>query len=252
MSFSAPESLVDLEPWPASVGTVFTEIRGHDSGCTSFGVKVDGERWFGKTAPRSERWQLDGAIRVHAVLHHPAVVPLVTDFEVTGGHAVVYAWVEGENLNDPNVPGASGTALERFRQLPDPDSSAAYDLLLGAHVAVEEAGLVAVDLYDGCVIHDPGLDRDEIHLVDLDLYTPPYRLDVDRQYGSTRLMPPEELARGSWVDHRASVFTLDRLAVHLRCGRTVAHAAVVERATRPAPGDRYPTVAAYSAAWRAC
>jgi hypothetical protein len=72
---------------------------------------------------------------------------------------------------------------------------------------------VAVDLYDGCLVYD--IDRRVLRLIDLDTYREgPYVLDVDRQFGSTSVMAPEEFVRGTTIDHRTTVYTLvgkDRL-----------------------------------------
>ncbi len=259
-----PDGAVDLEQWLAGVGQVFAEIRGHDSGCTSYGTTVDGTRWFFKAAYGVDRHQLWAAIRMHARLRHHAVVALAADFQVArDGHVLVYPWVDGDNLNDPYVAGSGpatdpGSALNRFRALPLAEVLAAYDTLLDAHVAVADAGLVAVDLYDGCLVYD--FEARRLHLVDLDLYRPPYTLELDRQYGSRRLMPPEELARGSRIDQRATVFTLARLARHLLCGpggdeqtfrAGPARLRESERATRRDPRERHHDVRSFVAAWRA-
>lgn len=263
MMLGVPDDAPDLEAWLSSAGHVFAEIRGHDSGCTSYGVRVGTDRWFVKAAFGTDRDQLDGALRVHAALRHPAVVPLVADFPVAGGgHAVVYPWVDGEILNDPFAPGALPyadpcSALNRFRALPLPRVLAAYDVVLDAHLAVRAAGLVAVDFYDGCLMHDfaTGATR----LVDLDLYAPPYVLDLERQYGSSRFMAPEEWCRGATVDARTTVFTLGRTGFQLLCEPGGDEAtfrgdarqrAVLDRATAPDPDDRFPDVAALVEAWR--
>ncbi|GAA2154918.1 serine/threonine protein kinase [Nocardioides koreensis] len=261
--FPVPDAPVRLEPWLASVGTVFAEIRGHDSGCTSYGVQVDGVRWFVKAAYGADRAQLAGARRVHAVLSHPAVVPLVAAFALADeGHAVVHPWVDGEILNDPFAPGAlphaaPSSALNRFRALPLAQVLAAYDVVLDAHLAVREAGLVAVDFYDGCLIHD--FDTGTTRLVDLDLYAPPYVLDVDRQFGSSRFMAPEEWRRGADVDARTTVFTLGRTGFQLLCGPGGDEATfrgddrrrhVLERATAHDPAERFADVDDLVAAWR--
>lgn len=261
--FPVPDGLPDLEAWLESVGEVFAEIRGHDSGCTSYGVRVDGVRWFVKAAYADDRAQLDNARRLHRFLRHPAIVPLVADFPVAGeGHAVVHPWVDGEVLNDPFAPGAlphahASSALNRFRALPLDRVLATYDVVLDAHLEVREAGLVAVDFYDGCLVHDfaTGATR----LVDLDLYSPPYVLDLDRQFGSGRFMAPEESRRGATVDARTTVFTLGRTGFQLLCDPGGDEAtfrgdarqrAVLERATAVEPGDRYADVADLVAAWR--
>jgi serine/threonine-protein kinase len=258
-----PDGPVELEPWLADVGTVFAEIRGHDSGCTSYGVAVGDSRWFVKAAYGDDRWQLFSAIDVHARLRHPSVVPLAAEFPIEGdGHALVYPWVDGESLNDPSVAGSQprtdpDSALTRFRALPLDDALAAFDDLLDAHVAAADAGLVAVDLYDGCLLYD--FDNHHLHLVDLDLYRPPYRLELDRQFGSSRLMAPEELRRGSLVDERATVFTLARLARHLLCDPGGDEATFragptrleeCDRATSTDPAGRHRDVRGFAVAWR--
>lgn len=253
MPFPTPDGPVDLEPWLDSVGNVFVVITGHDSGLTSYGVQVGDQQWFVKHAPPAMRFQTEGAVRVHAAVQHPAIIPLLAAFETTTGHAVVYPWLPGENLYDPFVPGTlprehEGSALARFRGLTDAQSLAAYDTLLDAHLAVTAAGLVAVDLYDGCLLYD--FDEHVLRLVDLDMYRPPYVLDVDRQYGSGRLSPAEEYRRGSEIGEPTTVYTLARLALDLGCVRHTPLIDVVVRATRAMPRGRHQTVAEYVAAWR--
>ena len=78
--------------------------------------------------------------------------------------------------------------------------------MLDSHVAVANAGFVAVDFYDGSIIYD--FENQQVHLCDLDSYRRgPYRLDRDRQYGSTRFMAPEEFERGATVDERTDLLT---------------------------------------------
>ena len=124
---------------------------------------------------------------------------------------------------------------------------------LDGYVDGDPAGWGAVDLYDGCLLHDPTTGA--THLVDLDLYHHgPYVLDADRQVGSTRFMAPEEWQRGATIDTRTTVFTLGRTARVLlgesgswRGGPAREH--VVERATQPDPADRWPSVGAMAQAW---
>ncbi|MGW5434528.1 hypothetical protein ACWET9_46705 [Streptomyces sp. NPDC004059] len=59
---------------------------------------------------------------------------------------------------------------------------------------MEEAGFVAVGLYDGCMLYD--FDEHRMSLCDLDEYrASPFVLNADRLPGSTRYMAPEEFAR---------------------------------------------------------
>ena len=103
----------------------------------------------------------------------------------------------------------------------------------------------------------------QVHLCDLDSYRPgPYRLDRDRQYGSTRFMAPEEFERGATIDERTMVFTLGRAAfvflsegqrgdndMHLwRCRRTLYD--VARAATELDPDKRFASVTEFLTAWR--
>jgi serine/threonine-protein kinase len=147
--------------------------------------------------------------------------------------------------------------MARFRSLPVADILRAYDRVLDAHLAVEAAGHVAVDFYDGTLLYD--FTGRTVHLVDLDAYRPgPFVLDEERLPGSRRFMAPEEFERGAVIDTRTTVFTLGRAARLLldagdeeRAWRgTPELLAVVERATFPAPDDRFPDVHHFAAAWR--
>ena len=253
----------------ARLGEVFAVIEGHDSGNTSWGVEIDGERWFVKAAfdPRAVAY-LQSAVRFHAAVAHPAVVPLCRSLPVDGdGLAVVHPWVDGEILNDPSAPGTlprdhPDSAHSRFRALPVERIVAALDLVYDAHLVIARAGFVAVDFYDGCIIYD--FATGAVHLIDLDLYEPgPYVLGVDRQFGSTRFMAPEEFRRGATIDQRTTVFTLARTAfVFLSRDAlgapdrglwrgSAAQYEVASQAIRPAPDERPATVAEFASNWRA-
>ena len=243
----------------AASGDVFVTIGGHDSGNTSYGVAVAGERWFVKHASDvAPIAVLENAIRFHAAVRHPAIVPLAATLRARDGLALVHPWRAGEVLNDPLLPGGMhrddpGSSLSRFRALSVPEIVGALDAIVDAHVAVARAGFVAVDFYDGAIMYD--FAARAVHLVDLDSYSPPYTLDRDRQFGSTRFMAPEESQRGAAIDERATVFTLGRTAFVL-LGEANGWRAdprrrdVALRATAPRPADRFATVAELDRAWR--
>ena len=269
MTFPPAERLdADIEGHLARLGEVFARIEGHDSGNSSWGVRIGDERWFVKYAPHTEgaMW-LRSAKRFHSAVAHPAIVPLQTLLPVEGGGvAAVYRWVEGEILNDPFAPGGVSrerpdSAYRRFRALPVDTILEALDPIFDAHLAVAAAGFVAVDFYDGCLIYDFATGR--VALVDLDMYWPgPYMLDTGRQYGSTRFMAPEEFRRGSTIDERTMVFILGRTAfVFLsedldgdsRRELWTAGDALYEvaaRATSQKPEERFDTVDEFVRAWR--
>jgi serine/threonine-protein kinase len=259
----------DVHGHLSQLGEVFVEIPNHDSGNTSWGVRIGDDRWFVKYAPHMEGvvWLLT-AQRFHAAVRHDAIVPLERLVPVTGGGmAAVYRWVDGEILNDPFVPGSKpreeeDSAYRRFRALPMARLLEALDVIFDAHRAVVAEGYVAVDFYDGCVIYD--FDTGRVSLVDLDLYWPgPYMLDTGRQFGSTRFMAPEEFRRGATIDERTTVFTMGRtafvfLSEDLRgdARRELWRAEdalyeVAHRATAPDPDKRWPSLSEFLDAWRA-
>ncbi|MFF1449339.1 serine/threonine protein kinase [Streptomyces sp. NPDC058274] len=254
-----------VEPHLGRVGEVFTAFREQDSGSVSYGVRLlDGARWFVKEAVTARaRESLERAWRFHRAVRHPAIVPQVHRIAVRGSWAVVMPWRDGEVLYRPSTQGphehrSPGSAMARFRALPTASVLRAFDRVLDAHLAVAAAGHVAVDFYDGALMYD--FARDVAHLVDLDEYRPgPFVLEEDRLPGSQRFMAPEEFVRGATIDARTTVFTLGRAArVLLDAGDeerawrgTPAQLAVVERATRADPGDRFEDLHGFAAAWRA-
>lgn len=258
------ESVDALETYLEEVGTVFRAYREQDSGCVSYGVAVGDKQWFVKGATGSEATvSLRRAVKVHAAVQHPVIVPLQHSFDIAGGLALVYPWVDGTVLYHPTVSRHGGrnapdSPMARFRRLPVPVILRVLDQVLGAHLAVERAGLVAVDFYDGCLLYDFGCDH--MMLCDLDEYRPgPFVLETDRLPGSRRFMAPEEFIRGSTIDIRTTVFELGRaLRLLLDAGDeeqewrgSPSQLAVTERATADDPADRFASVKALTYAWRA-
>ncbi|MEU9396439.1 serine/threonine protein kinase [Streptomyces sp. NPDC048324] len=255
-----------LEPYLEGVGDVFQGFRDQDSGCVSYGVTVGDERWFVKgatmpSATASSRRALD----LHGTVQHPAIVALQHHLQLRdGGLALVYPWVEGEVLYHPTVARHGGRAdagspMARFRTLPVPEILQALDEVLDAHLVVERAGYVAVDLYDGCLLYDFPAHR--MALCDLDEYRPgPFVLQEERLPGSRRYMAPEEFIQGSLISIRTTVFVLGRVLRLLmdagdeeRAWRgSGAQLAVIGRATATDPAHRFSSVDALVRAWRDC
>jgi serine/threonine-protein kinase len=233
---------------------VFAEFLRQDSGCRSYGVELEGERWFVKHAvePRAVS-SLRRAIALHERVQHPTIIGLQAWFPTTLGPALVYPWRNGHSL----YPADEGpeAAYSRFGRLPLADVMRAIDDLVDAHVVICAAGFVAVDLYDGCFVYD--FDARRLQLCDLDEYRPgPFVVEGDRLPGSHRFMAPEELTRGAVIDERTTVFNLGRaIGVLLGSGRawrgSPAQRALMEQATHAEPGRRQPTVAELAAQWSA-
>lgn len=261
---------VDIEDFLASSGWRVVRRFGDrkDSRSPVLGVEADGERHIIKYAADTEAigW-LRSALRFHAAVTHETIPTVTHHIKAPGALALVEEWGRGEILADAYdksvVPaGEAGSTYQRFLRLPPNELARAVQQLIEAHVAVVDAGFVAVDLYDGCVLYD--FERRRVALIDLDHYQPgPYVLEADRQLGSSSYMPPEEFTRGATIDERATVYTLGRMAlVYLACARKApadraafrgsdAQFDVAMAACRPDPGDRIPTVRALLEAWSA-
>lgn len=248
-----------LEPYLDRVGKVFAAFREQDSGCVSYGVRLeDGERWFVKAAvTEAGRRSLDRGWAFHRAVRHPAIVPQLHRITVGDRCAVVMPWHEGEVLYARRNRSSPDSAVARFRALPVTRVLHAFEQILSAHLAVEDAGQVAVDFYDGALLYN--FARDRVRLIDLDEYRPgPFVQADDRLPGSRRFMAPEESVRGALIDTRTTVFTLGRAARLLldsgdeeRAWRgSPAQLAVLARATRRDPAERFATVHRFAAEWR--
>jgi serine/threonine-protein kinase len=264
------ETDLSLEALLSDRGCTIVRRFGHrrDSRSVVLGIEdAAGVRRIVKHADDDEAvaW-LESARRFHADVQHPAIPTVVHHVETATGLALVEEWGAGEILvdgyDDAVLPRDDDrSTYRRFLRLPVDEVVRAIDQLIDAHVAVAEAGYVAVDLYDGCVLYD--FSARQLALIDLDHYRPgPYVLDVDRQLGSKTYMAPEELRRGATIDERTTVHTLGRMAlVYLGCARastargedfrgTAEQFAIAGRACSVDPDRRIPTVLELQRAWR--
>ena len=253
----------DIEIYLDQAGEVFKAFRDQDSGCVSYGVRLEGRCWFVKHSnnPRGIE-SLRRARHLHGTVRHPALLKLWNDFETPGGLALVYDWLSGEVLyeysiargedgrRDPSSPHA------RFRVLPASRILAALDTIYDVHLSLAEHGFIAVDFYDGCILYDFSVHQ--AHLIDLDEYRPgPFTLAADRLPGSKRFMAPEEWQCGAQIDQVTNVYTLGRTAFELLGSvetgdwrGTDAMRAVAERATARDRTARYASVREFVEAWR--
>ena len=253
------------EEYLREVGEVFRVFPHQDSGTVSYGVMVDGRRWFVKPSDDPAIVEsLRRALRLNTRVQHPALPPLRNSFRVPNGLALVYEWVPGEVLNDPRFTaeqraGDPAHPHVRFRALPMGEILDALDAIFDAHLLISESGFVASDLYDGCIIYD--FEGSRAYLCDLDEYREgPFVLDRDRAYGSRRFMAPEEFQRGATIDQASNVFNLGRMAAILLGDGTGSMDAwrgtdemreVVRRATEPERSRRYGSVRRLVEEWRA-
>lgn len=240
------------------------DSRTQDSGHVSYGVlAADGRRWFVKTSgvdalgadgsTREQRAEaLERSVEVTNALTHPALVPVERVIVARDGLALVMAWFAGELLRSPadrrEDPREAGN---RFASLPAAEVVAALDEVIDLHARLGEAGWIAGDLYDGCLMYDFATRR--IKVMDFECYRRgPYVNTVGRLPGSTRFMAPEELTLGATVDARTTVFTLGRMVelFLLRCHPDHPARDVAAAATRADPDERPPSPAAFQQRWR--
>ena len=236
--------MIDLpvERYLRDHGEVYQVFRHQDSGTVSYGVLVDSERWFVKPSDDpSIVKSLRRAIHLHTTVRHPALPRFHNSFTTPGGLALVYGWVPGEVLNDPRY-----TSDQRRH---DP-----------AHPHVRFRSLLVPTILD--VLDDIyDFEGGGTFLCDLDEYRHgPFVLEMDRNYGSTRFMAPEEFQRGAIIDQVTNVFTLGRAATVLLGDGTASLDAwrgtdlmkeVVMRATDPERARRHQSVPEYVEQWRA-
>ena len=255
-----------------SVGTIFAEFgdQTQDSGNISYGVQVERERYFVKTAgiiddphpflDQSARVALlRNTARLSASVSHPLLPGLLGVIESPDGPLLIYPWLDGELLgvsrkqrDDP------ASAFQRFRSLPPATLCACLDGLFDLHDALAQAGWIAGDFYDGSLIYD--FAAGQLWAVDLDCYHHgPVVNDQGRMLGSTRFMAPVEFERGARIDEQTTVFVLGRTAlVFLSDGSLNAEPFrglrplfdVIIRACQPDRARRFASVAAFHCAWR--
>ena len=255
---------VAIESYLGQVGEVFQAFRQQDSGTVSYGVLVGGRRWFVKESGNPSIVEsLRRALHLHTMVQHPALPRLHNSSRTPGGLALVYEWVPGEVLYDPRFTREQrrwdpAHPHVRFRSLPVGEILDALDTIFDVHVLLSDAGFVASDFYDGCIIYDFGGRL--VFLCDLDEYRHgPFVLDMDRNYGSTRFMAPEEYRRGSTLDQVTNVFSLARAATVLLGDGTESLDAwrgsdalreVVVRATKAERSQRHQSVREFVEEWR--
>ena len=207
----------DQEPqtYLSGIGKLFSVFDDHaqDSGNIPYGVQVDQQRFFVKTAgvpdnPRpflshEERIALlRNAVRLRRSCSHIAIPKLHNVIESSHGPLLVYSWVGGELLHaDRATRNMPQSALQRFRRLPASEILNALGVIFELHHELAQTGWIAGDFYDGCLIYD--FARQDLHVIDLDGYREgPFINGMGRMFGSSRFMAPEEFEKGASIDER--------------------------------------------------
>ncbi len=208
-------------------------------------ASADGYELFVKLYPHeSQEQQADVEIAISGANFHPAIVPLRQTVACAEGTLLLYDRVRGENLG-------SSEARRRFHSLRLSERISAVSTVFEALSAIGDAGFMIVDWYEGNMIYD--FDQQQIWLFDWELCRrgDGFTLAMDSNYGSSRLMAPEEFVRGSRLDQRTIVFNLGRYALLSVPELAAPLAPILARAAYPAPAERYPTIRAFTEAFAA-
>ena len=173
---------------------------------------------------------------------HPAIVPLRQIAACPEGILLLYDRVAGENLGPIKARG-------RFQSLLLDERIRAVSAIFAALTAISEAGFMIVDWYEGNMIYD--FAQKHIWLFDWELCRKGdgFTLDMDSNYGSSRLMAPEEFIRGSWLDQQTLVFNLGRYALLTLPELAERAAPILARATYPARSGRYQSIQEFTQAF---
>jgi len=166
---------------------------------------------------------------------HEAIVPLMKAIRCADGDLHLYARVRGDNLGGQRE-------RRRFAALPTEQRLRVAIEVCEALASVCEAGFTVVDWYEGNMIYDYEAGR--IWLFDWELCRRggSFVLDMDSNYGSSRLMAPEEFIRGRTIDEISLVFNLGRFVLINVPELADDLAEVVACATYPARAGRFSTV----------
>ncbi|WYQ41629.1 serine/threonine protein kinase [Bacillus sp. FSL W7-1321] len=261
--------------WLSELGDIFAVFDQQDSGNVSFGVADGDKKWFVKYAGAKTLYYEGGiqqaverikeAVAVYEHLAHPNLVTLHNHFATNGGYALVFPWAEGECLHahwlfpppakytDPNSP------TYKHKRLPVAKRLDTLDRIYSFHEHVERNGYVAIDFYDGSILYD--FSTGVTTICDIDLYRKkPYVNTMGRMWGSKRFMAPEEFQLGAAIDAQTNVYTMGAVAFALlgnenkwteeNWDASNALFEVAKQATAAEREARFPTVAAFVAAWQ--
>ncbi len=169
---------------------------------------------------------------------HSAIVPLMKVINCADGSLLIYPRIAGENL-------ASQDSRVKFGKLPLENRVAAVITVSQTLAAVCNHNYMIVDWYEGNMIYD--FEAKNIWLFDWELCREgsSFLLEIDSNYGSSRLMAPEEFVRGSTLNESTLVFNLGRYALLTLPELADLLAPVLARATYPSRSGRYRTVHEY-------
>lgn len=248
----------------SAYGRVFRVLDDQDSGNLCFGLERGERRYFLKFAgaqtlryqgtPEQAVKRLKQASAIYMELSHPCLIPYHCSEKVGDGFVMIFDWVDAICMGK-QYPGQR----EQFMALPQESLLDVFEAVLEFHRYVAKRGYVAIDFYDGSILYDRSAHKP--YICDIDFYQKsPTVNTMGRMWGSSRFMSPEEHTLGAVVDEVTTVYTMGATAFAL-FGGEAEHTLekwslseecyrVAMRAVASKRSERYPTLAALTAAWK--
>ncbi|MBF7149085.1 serine/threonine protein kinase [Bacillus toyonensis] len=245
--------------WLLKLGTVFAVFDQQDSGNICFGVEKDGHKKFIKYAG-AQTIAYNGT--PEAAIE--TLITLIEHFPVHNGYVLIFDWFDGESLHphwsfpppekykNPNSP------FYKFRHLTVVERIYSLNAIFSFHAHVEQKNYVAIDFYDGSILHN--FSTNETKICDIDLYSKkPYINKMGRLWGSSRFMSPEEFELNAIIDEKTNVFNMGAVAFALLGGEkdrsfikwdaSKELYEVASRALNENRAERYTSVKEFYEAW---
>lgn len=245
-------------------GKVFTVFDKQDSGYLCFGVlnKNKNKKLFLKmagaatiesnTSIEEAITRLKSTVSIYEDLRHPTLIEMIEHKEIKEGYLTVFDWFDGDCM------GKQYDSFDKFIALPIERKLNIYKEILLFHLHANKRGYIAIDFYDGCIMHN--FTTQQTMICDVELYSKkPVINTMGRMWGSSRYMSPEEFQLGAQIDERSNVFQMGATAFQLFGGgiersfdKWQANAklySIALKAVNIEKGDRYQTIDEYFETW---
>ena len=187
-------------------------------------VQIGREELFAKWFPTdlAERGRIEGEIAGANL--HPAIIPLRDVVHCDDGTVLLFPKVTGVRLD---------------RKLAIADRIIAIGQAIEALSAVCDANYTVVDWYTENMLFDPVSKK--LHIFDWEVCRKgrSFILDKNRNFGSARLMAPEEFLKGNTIDERTLIYNMGRFILITVPELVEQLAEPLAKATHPLPGKRH-------------
>ncbi len=200
-------------------GKVFKVFDDQDSGNICFGAEKDEEKYFIKFAgaktseydgnPCDAVKRLKATVSIYEKLNHRNLIEYIEAKSINNGFAMVFKWADGECMGRMYPE-----SHRRFMSLSNDIKLKVFDDILNFMKYTAGQNFVAIDFYDGSIMHD--FNRQKTIICDIDFFRKsPTINDMGRMWGSSIFMSPEEFELGADIDEITNVYTLGSMAFAL-------------------------------------